>query len=288
MRRIVINICLLSAVLFGAVAATRAAETYLAGQLDVFLRTRMANALPAADISWGSIRIRLLNLDVVFQDVFVRAAGGHEIGIERLMLSKPLRWPLNRAEASIRMSGLHVVKISGEVPTVTDSRFPLDLHGLKANLNLDVFYDPVQHRLDIKRLDIRDKHWGQLHLKLVLGHFDPKQLKTFQFAPLLIQTADLTYRDDDLIRQVMAYYLETDPDFVRFMSEAVDLAMETSKELGNPARAASLTGLQHYFEEPGQLRLRMVLLRPVNISEIMNARRVSSLLEMIDYMFTNA
>lgn len=285
MRRILIKICLLLVVILLIFRITSTVESSLTAHFDKLLKTQAAKVSSAVDISWRDIQIRLFHLDVILHHVKIKASSGHHLGIEQILLSNMIRFPLKLNDATIHMKGIHFFEIQGQ-KTKKTSHF--DLHKMKASMHLEIFYDPSRHNLYINKLKFMDKNWGLLQLKLVLNHFHPREIRMFQFESLLIKTIDLQYQDYALLKQLMESNPEKQSEFNHFMAEAVTLVIETAKKQNNPAQVKSLGVLQNFFINPGQLTLKMNLRQPVSISQIINSHRVSELLEMINYSVTNA
>ena len=288
MHRIIIKICLSLLVIFLAFYITSAIKFYLAAHIDKLLKTETAKVSSVADLSWGAVQIRLLHLDVVLHSVKVKASTGHQLGIERIILSNALKFLLKPYYTTIRMQGIHFLEIPEHTTNKTNKISHFNLHKMKASMYLEVFYDPALHNLNIKELRLIDRNWGRLQLKLVLNNFHPREIWKFQFKPLLIQTVDLKYQDYALLKQLMVCNSEKNRELRYFMAEAINLVIETAKRKNNQAQLKSLAGLQNFFENPGQLTFKMHLCQPVSIYQVINAHQVSELIEMIHYSFTNA
>jgi hypothetical protein len=288
MRRILIKICLLLVVISLIFRITSAVESYLTAHFDKLLKTQATKISSVVDISWRDIQIRLFHLDVILHHVKIKASSGPPLGIEQILLSNMIKFPLKLNDATIHMKGIHFFEIQGQTTNKTNKTSHFDLHKMKASMHLEVFYDPSRHNLYINKLKFMDKNWGLLQLKLVLNHFHPREIRMFQFESLLIKTIDLQYQDYALLKQLMVSNPEKQSEFNHFMAEAVTLAIETAKKLNNPAQVKSLGVLQNFFLNPGQLTLKINLRQPVSISQIINSHRVSELLEMINYSVTNA
>jgi len=287
MRRILIKICLSLVIISLAFCITSTVESYLTAHVDKLLKTQAAKVSSAVDISWRDVQIRLFHLDVILDQVKIKASSGHQLGIEQILLSKTLRFPLKLYDATIHMKGIHSFEIPVQT-TETNEISHFNLHKMEASLHLEGFYDPSLHSLNINNLKFLDKNWGLLQLKLVLNNFHPQKIRTFQFESLLIKTMDLKYQDYALLKQLMDCTPEEQSEFNHFMAEAIALDIETAKEQNNPAQVKSLGVLQNFFENPGQLTFMMNLRKPVSISQIINSHRVSELLKMINYSFSNA
>ncbi|MBT7260156.1 MAG: hypothetical protein HN888_03450 [Desulfobacula sp.] len=288
MRRILIKICLTLMVVLLAFGITLAIEFYLTAHIDKLLKTHAAKASPEVDIYWKDIQIRLFSLDVVLHHAEVKASNGHQFGIEKIILSNTLRLLLKLDNAKIRMEGIHFLGIPDHIINITNKISCFDRYKMKAFMNIEAFYDSSLHNLNIKKLKLIDKNWGHLQLKLVLNNFYPWQIRNFQFEPLLIQTIDIKYQDYAILKQFMDCNSEKNHEFRNFMVEAIKQIIETTKKQKNQDKEKSLAVLQNFFNNPGQLIFKMQLRQPVSISQIINARRVSELLEMIHYSFTNA
>ncbi len=305
MHRIKRIICLSLMVSFMAFGIILALEFYLAGHIDKLFKIEAAKVSSAADISWKSVQIRLLHLDVVLHSAKVKASTGHQLGIERIILSNTLRFPLKRCHTIIQMEGIHFfenlehtanIQMEGihffEIPEHTANKpneiSYFDLLKMKAAIYLEVFYDPVRENLTIKKLRLTDKNWGQLELKLVLNNFHPRQIWNLQFDPLLIQTVDLKYTDYALLKQLMVCHPEQNCELRSFMAETINLVIETAENNNNQAQLKSLVGLQNFFENPGQLTFSMRLRQPVSLYQVIHAHKVSELFKMIHYSFINA
>jgi hypothetical protein len=261
---------------------------YLAAHIDKLLKTETAKVSLAADISWKSVQIRLLHLDVVLHRAKIKASTGHQLGIERIILSNLLGFPLKRYDTTIQMEGIHFLKIPDNRANQPNKVSPFNFFKMNASLYLELFYDPVLNNLNIKKLKLIDNNWGQLRLKLVLNNFHPRQIWNLQFEPLLIQTVDLTYKDYALLKQLMVHNPEKKSELHYFMADATNRVIETAKQNNNQAQLKSLVGLQNFFKNPGQLILKMRLRQPVSIHQVINAHKISKLLKMIHYSFTNA
>jgi len=267
---------------------TSAMNFFLTTHIDKLLKAEAAKISSAVDISWSDIQIRLFHLDVVLHHAKIKTSSGHHLGIEQIILSNTLRFPLKLYDATIHMEGIHFFEIAGHTTNTTNKISHFDLHKMKASMHLEVFYDPALHNLNINKLKFSDENWGLLQLELVLNHFYPREIKIFQFESLLIKTIDLKYQDYALLKQLMDCNPEKKREFSHFMAEAVALVIETAKKQNNQGQIKSLVILQNFFENPGQLTFKMNLRQPVTISQIIYAHRVSELLEMINYSFTNA
>ena len=273
---------------FMAFGIILALEFYLAGHIDKLFKIEAAKVSSAADISWKSVQIRLLHLDVVLHSAKVKASTGHQLGIERIILSNTLRFPLKRCHTIIQMEGIHFFEIPEHTANKPNEISYFDLLKMKAAIYLEVFYDPVRENLTIKKLRLTDKNWGQLELKLVLNNFHPRQIWNLQFDPLLIQTVDLKYTDYALLKQLMVCHPEQNCELRSFMAETINLVIETAENNNNQAQLKSLVGLQNFFENPGQLTFSMRLRQPVSLYQVIHAHKVSELFKMIHYSFINA
>jgi hypothetical protein len=287
MRRNLIKICLPLMVILLAFGTTTAIKFYLTEHIDKLLKTEAAKVSSTVDITWKAVQVRLFHLDVVLHHTNVKASREHQLGIERIILSITPKFTLTPDYVTIRMGGIHFLKIPGHKTNQINKISNFDFHEMKASMLLEVLYDPVLHNLDINKLILSDKNWGQLQLQLVLNHFHPRKIRDFQFEPLLIQTVDLKYQDYALLNQLMDYSLGKNSEFKHFMAEAINLGIEPVKK-NNQAQVKSLDVLQNFLKNTGKLTFKMRLRQPVSISQIINARRVSELLEMIQYSFTNA
>ena len=288
MRRNLNKICLLLLVILLAFGITLAIKFYLTAHIDKLLKTEAAKVSSAVDIYWKDIQIRLFRLDVVLHHAEVKASNGHQLGIERIILSNTLRFLLKFDNAKISMEGIHFLEIPDHIINITNKISYFDRYKMKAFMHIEAFYDSSLHNLNIKKLKLSDKNWGQLQLKLVLNNFYPWKIRNFQFEPLLIQTVDIKYQDYALLKQFMDWNSKKNRGFRNFMVEAIKQVIETAKKQNNQDQVKSLAVLQNFFKNPGQLIFKMQLRQPVSISQIINARRVSELLEMIHYSFTNA
>ena len=288
MHRIKRIICLSLMVSFMAFGIILALEFYLAGHIDKLFKIEAAKVSSAADISWKSVQIRLLHLDVVLHSAKVKASTGHQLGIERIILSNTLRFPLKRCHTIIQMEGIHFFENLEHTANKPNEISYFDLLKMKAAIYLEVFYDPVRENLTIKKLRLTDKNWGQLELKLVLNNFHPRQIWNLQFDPLLIQTVDLKYTDYALLKQLMVCHPEQNCELRSFMAETINLVIETAENNNNQAQLKSLVGLQNFFENPGQLTFSMRLRQPVSLYQVIHAHKVSELFKMIHYSFINA
>ncbi len=288
MRRILITINLWLIVIILTFGITSAMEFYLTVHIENRLKTEAVKVSSAANISWSAVQIRFFHQDIVLHHAKINVSRGHQLGIEQIILSPSIKFPLRLDYTTIRMKGIHFLEIPGHTTDKMNKISHFDLHKIKASMHLEVFYDPDLHSLNIKKLELSDKNWGQLQLKLVLDNFYPGKICNFQFEPLLIQTVDIQYQDYALLKQLMEFDLEKNREFNHFMAEAINQDIETAKKQNNQVHVQSLAVLQNFLENPGQLTFKMHLRQPVSFSQIINAHRVSELLEMIHYSFTNA
>jgi hypothetical protein len=277
MRRFVINTLLALMLILLAVVSAQTLKKYLTVRADAFLRAKAARAANLAYISWDRLEIRPRYLDLVLHQTKITGAGGLQMRVDRIMVSGPLQFWSTPYEFTLRMTGIHVIA----VPGVPRGRH-VEPWTMTAAMDAGVIYDPDRNRLDIPWLKFMAPPLGNLGLTLVLDNFYPGRIKNLDFKGLQIHTLYLTYQDQSLAARLI------DEDLARFLTGTVDLAMASAQHDGDPDRAGALKGLKAYLKTPGNLGLELRLSQPVGLSRIIYARRVSDLLDMITYRFTNA
>jgi hypothetical protein len=277
MRRFIINTLLALMLILLAVVSGLALKRYLTVSTDAFLREEAARAADTVRISWQRIELRPWRLDLILHQAKITGARGLRVSVDRIIFSPPLKFWSMPYEFTLRMTGIHVI----ELPGVPRDR-PADPCPMMAAMDAGVIYNPDLCRLDIPWLNFMAPPFGNIGLSLVLDHFYPGRIKNLDFNGLRIQTLSLTYQDQSLADRLI------DEDLAGFLTGTVDLAMASAQHADQPDQAGALKGLAAYLKTPGRLSLEIQLNRPVDLSRIIYARRVSDLLNMITYRFTNA
>ena len=280
MRRCLINTCLALILIFLAVVSGLALKEYLTARADAFLRAEAAKVADLARITWNRLDIRLRQPGLVLHQARITTPRGHEVAMDRVRISAPLKLRLKPWEFTLGMTGIYMIKFPG---LAWDQ--PATPGTATAAMNADLVFDPDRHQLAVSRLKLAAPPLGDLVLALVLDHFYPGRIRHLDVTGLGIQALDLTYQDQGLAARLMTH------DLARFLKEMMDL--DLSPDAGSPDRAQApqgqqpLKGLQDYLTTPGRLGLELRLKQPVKLSQIIYARRVSDLLNMIVYRFTN-
>jgi len=288
MRSILSKLNLFLAVTLLACICIMVSEQYLTAYIDTRLKKEAGENIHGADISWQSLETRLLHLDIVLHQAEIRTASGYRIGVDRIFLDNTFKFPMNSDYMTFKMDGIQFHHIPGfRVNTSEEFNF-FNLYTRKMSLQLEFFFDPLKHYLDIKKLILNNAYWGRLQLKLVLNQFYPEKILGMELETLQIQAVDLKYEDKALLKTFAESYSEKLYKLREFMEQAVHLAFDTARKKNNSDSIEALSVLKNFFEYPGQLIFTLQLNQPVNISQIMNLRRVSDLLDMVSYRFTNA
>ncbi|MCF8092247.1 MAG: hypothetical protein K9K40_07270 [Desulfotignum sp.] len=277
MRRFVISTLLALMLILLAVVSGQALKRYLTARTDAFLREEAARVSDIVLISWQGLEIRPWQLDLILHQAKITGARGLRVRVDRIIFSPPLKFWSMPYEFTLRMTGIHVIALPGVPRGLSADPCPM-----MADMDAGVIYNPDQCRLDIPRLNFMAPPLGNLGLTLVLDHFYPGRIKNLDFNGLRIQALCLTYQDQSLASRLI------DEDLAGFLTGTVNLAMASAQHTGHPDQAGALKGLKAYLKTPGRLSLEIQLNRPVDLSRIIYARRVSDLLNMITYRFTNA
>jgi hypothetical protein len=286
MRRILVILFLSLITGFMGVSAFRAVESYATARVDALLKQQVNQVARVADISWETVRIMPLHLGVVLGRTRIRTPLGHRVGIRRIFLSASINRRLNLEYIRIRMQAIRFFEIPGYEPDPNAS-FP-DLYDMNVRLTAEIAYDPTRHQLVVRHLDLNEENYGHLRLCLGIDRFNPKEVTDLQFEPLIIRQMNLEYQDETLLKRLVAGDSKHLLDFRQFMTQAAQLEINAAEEQGDLKRAAALSGLQDFFKAPGRLKINLRLDRPVTISRILNARRISRLLDLVTCHFTNA
>lgn len=285
MRRILLIIVLSSVTGFMGLSVFRTVESYATARMDALLKQQVNQAIRIADISWDTLRIKPLDLEIVLSRTRIQTPLGHCFGIGRIFLSGGFNRRLQLEHIHIRMQGIRFLEIPGYEPDPKAS-FP-DLFHMTAHMTAEIAYDPARQHLIVRHLELNGKNFGYLHLCMGIDRFNPREVMDLQFEPLIVRQMDLEYRDETLLKRLVAGDSEHVLDFRQFMAQATRLEMKAAEEQGDSKRAATLSGLQDFFDDPGRLNIVLQLKQPVILSQILNARRISSLLELITCHFTN-
>jgi hypothetical protein len=268
------------------VSTFRTVESYATAQVDALLKQQINQAARIADISWENVRIMPLHLGVVLSRTRIQTLTGHLFGIDRIFLSGGFSRRLDLKKVHIHMQGIRFLEIPGYEPDPKAS-FP-DLYHMTAHMTAEIAYDPALQHLIVRHLELKGEKYGHLYLCLGIDRFDPREVMNLQFEPLIVRQMDLEYRDETLLKRLVAGDSKHVLDFRQFMVQATQLEMDTAEEQGDSNRAATLSGLQDFFEAPGRLNIVLQLEQEVTLSQILNARRIYSLLGLITCHFTNA
>lgn len=284
MKKILILLLVIPAVL-GTVWAF---EFWLTGRVDQILKTQAAKVSDFADISWRSVELRPAQLGIVLRKASVRTALGQRVEIEQILLAAAFRFPVTFDHAAVKMDGIAVVEIPGLAAGRAPGPDDVDLFGIRPTLYLEAAYDDARSRLTIHNFRLKAASWGQVLLELMVDRFNPRKLSDLKLETLKIQRMDMTYEDMGLLRRLISKEEKSIAEFRQFMAEAVRLSVDPSDETDEAAQPDGMSGLRDFFEQPGRFSMTLHLKKPVGISQIINARRVSDLLGMMDYRFTNA
>ena len=88
-------------------------ERYVTGIIDTQLKAEAARLSSRAEITWTSVRLRPLDLAVVLNEVEIKAASGHHVGVEKLSLSGTLKLPDKLDYLTARMDGIRFLCHAG-------------------------------------------------------------------------------------------------------------------------------------------------------------------------------
>ena len=286
MRRILLILFLPLITVFIGVSAFLAVESYATIRVDALLKQQVNQVARVVGISWKTVRIMPLRLGVVLDQTRIRTPLGHHLGIGRIFMFGGINRRLNLEYISIRMQAIRFLEIPGYEPD-PNALFP-DLYDMTAHMTAKIAYDPAQQQLIVRHLELNGENYGHLRLCLGIDRFNPREVWDLQFEPLTVRQMDLEYRDETLLKRLVAGDSKHTMDFRQFMAQAAQIEIDVAEEQGDSERAATLSGLQDFFAAPGRLSVILRLNRPVTLSQILNARQISWLLDLVTCHFTNA
>lgn len=272
-----------------AVGAYFLAVSYLTGLARREIDRAIGHAASVADISYDSVRVRLVPWVVQVRGVTVAPVFSPEmrLDIDEIAIHSIDRegWPPQYARIKVTGIRQKVSQIPGEELREVLRALAYEEEDIQGRFEIDYRYDPREHELEVRRLSYGVERAGRIALGLKLGNLELGDLrldsveKMLLFIPgllarlerVLVYGAQLGYEDDSLIaRGLMARAENVGQDVEAVASEVADgLAGEVPGDtsLAGQARAA----IRSFLRAPGQLTIVVAPAKPVPVGRIRRA-----------------
>ena len=269
-----------------ALACLWGVKIYADQLADKKLKSVAARVFPKADVSWQDVDVRFLSPDLVVQSLSFSLKDGRHAKIDRIIIDDFKVNPMQPNFAIVRVQGLCFPVDQANFGNRAVEIREFGYQVIKADLDLDISYNPDGHSLVIHSLGLTTRDIGEMRLSLVLDHFFPKQLKNMEMESLVIREAKLEYRDRSILKKLTLLARQNEKDLIDFLIHDIEQDITKARKESNESVARSITELKSFLEDPQKLSVKMKLLKPVRLGHILTSKKISDLLDLISYRFS--
>lgn len=245
-----------------------------------------AKMFPKADISWKDIDVRFLSPDLVVQSISFSLKNGRHAKIDRIIIDDFSLNPKQPTFAIVRVRGMCLPVDEANFGNRASEIRKFGYQTINTDLDLDISYNPIGHSLSINSLGLTTRDIGEMRLQLVLDRFFPKRLKNKEMESLIIREAKLEYFDRSILKKLTLRARQNEKELIDLLVHDIEQDITEARKVSNAHVARSITELKSFLEDPQKLSVKMKLLKPVSLGNILNSKKISDLMGLICYRFS--
>ncbi len=253
---------------------------------DEKLKSVAAKVFPKADVSWQDVDVRFLSPDLVVQSLSFSLKDGRHAKIDRIIIDDFKLNPMQPKFAIVRVRGLSLPVDEANFGNRALAIREFGYQVIKADLDLDISYNPAGHSLVINSLSLTTDDIGEMRLRLVLDRFFPKRLKNMEMESLVIREAKLEYHDRSILKKLTLLARQNEKDLIDFLIHDMEQDITKARKESNAPVVRSITELKSFLEDPQKLSVKMKLLKPVSLGHVLTSTKISDLMGLINYRFS--
>lgn len=238
-------------------------------------------------VSWQSVEVRLLSSDVVVRNIALKHKDGARATIERALIYDFYRKSPRPNYAAVNLKGL---RAEVDETNFGDAAKQIEAWGYKTldgDVTLDVFFDPTGHILYINTLELIVADAGRLRLRFIVDRFNPTVEWPVVFAALVIREGALEYNDGSLLKRLTESAWRKDEAFMKYLVGELAYDIVEARKQADTRAVRSISTFKKFLEKPDKLRLTVKLKKQLNLGHLLNIRKASDLLNLIEYRFSD-
>jgi hypothetical protein len=262
-------------------------KQYAAGLAEKKLSAAVGKMSDIMTVTWQNVEVRLLSSDVVVRNLVIKHKDGARATIERALIYDFYRKSPRPNYAAVNLKGL---KAAVDETNFGDTAKQIQAWGYKTlngDVTLDVFFDPTGKVLYINTLEFIIADAGRLRLHFIVDRFNPTLEWPVVFAALVLREGTLEYNDDTLLKKLTEIAWRKDETFMKYLVGEIEYDIVEARKQADIYAVRSYSAFKKFLEKPDKLRLKVKLIKQLNLSHILNVRKASDLLSLIEYRFSD-
>lgn len=272
-------------------AAYLGAKWYAARAVSREIAAAVARMPEVQAVDYRHLDVALLRPQVTLQSVAITF--GHPVEtlyVQRLNVSGFERRSGVPRKLHLVMDG---VQLKARQPFLQPLRADLKALGygdIQVRLECSYRFEPRSETLTIEHLSLDVPGMGRMTFAAQLEHIDIRRLQSGLKNPLMlltlfptaaISTGSLTYRDDSLVRRLVAAGAKQAGQSVKVFSRQLGTRIARQLDAARHRRAgAAVAAISRFLNDPRQIQVRMTARQPVAFLRLLWVRHPADLIDL--------